>query len=176
MSFFLDYEAAREQAFVDHAAARDRALMMKAQAEARQKEAKSPETNLHYNPNLDIPIGTFNPTFGPAPHVYVSPDSVMPLCLKSDPTDKGGKYRRKIYGTRVAEVEPGGDTGCVIADIYDVLDAFPTGSSALDHAVKKILCAGQRGHKDRLKDLREAAWSIDRAIVNEIRRGANDAK
>lgn len=92
--------------------------------------------------------------------------------------DQGHKYRRRVYGTDTSgsglELPEG--AGCVIADVYDVLDAFATGSSALDHAVKKILCAGQRGHKDRLKDLREATWSIDRAIQNEIRRGANDAK
>jgi hypothetical protein len=52
-------------------------------------------------------------------------------------------------------------------DVYAVLMAFPTGSPALDNAAKKILCAGQRGHKDRITDLREAYDAIERAMELE---------
>lgn len=55
----------------------------------------------------------------------------------------------------------------VPVDVYCVLAAFPTGSSAIDHAVKKLLAPGQRGQKDRLQDLKEARASLDRAIQME---------
>lgn len=49
-------------------------------------------------------------------------------------------------------------------DVYDVLDAFKTGSPAIDHAVKKLLAAGKRGDKDELQDLQEAIDSIQSRI------------
>lgn len=52
-------------------------------------------------------------------------------------------------------------------DVYWVLDKFNTGSAAIDHAVKKLLAPGQRGAKSRIKDLREAIASIERAIEME---------
>lgn len=57
------------------------------------------------------------------------------------------------------EIKPG-----LFVDVYDVLDAFKTGSSAIDHAVKKLLAPGKRGHKDELQDLNEAMQSIQRRI------------
>ena len=35
---------------------------------------------------------------------------------------------------------------------------------ATQHAIKKLLQPGDRGHKDKLTDLREALASIERAI------------
>lgn len=55
-----------------------------------------------------------------------------------------------------------------VVDVYDVLEAFECGCSASEHAVKKLLMAGTRGHKDRLKDLQEALQSIQRAIDKEV--------
>ena len=52
-------------------------------------------------------------------------------------------------------------------DVYDVLTAFGVTCPAVAHAVKKLLCAGQRGHKDRLTDLREAMTAIARAAELE---------
>lgn len=52
-------------------------------------------------------------------------------------------------------------------DVYCVLAAFPTGSAAIDHAVKKLLAPGQRGAKSRIQDLKEARASLDRAIELE---------
>jgi hypothetical protein len=49
-------------------------------------------------------------------------------------------------------------------DTYSVMDAFGVQCPAVAHAIKKLLCAGQRGHKDRLTDLREAADAVSRAI------------
>lgn len=59
------------------------------------------------------------------------------------------------------------DGRTVPVDVYCVLAAFPTGSAAVDHAVKKELAPGQRGHKDRIQDLKEARDSLTRAIELE---------
>jgi hypothetical protein len=50
------------------------------------------------------------------------------------------------------------------ADVYDVLWAFKVTNPATAHAIKKLLKPGQRGHKDEITDLTEAAQSIARAI------------
>ena len=55
-------------------------------------------------------------------------------------------------------------------DVYDVLTAFDVRNPAVQHAVKKLLAPGQRGAKDTLTDLREAAQSIARAIQIEEER------
>jgi hypothetical protein len=49
-------------------------------------------------------------------------------------------------------------------DVYDVLKAFGVTCPAVAHAVKKLLCAGQRGHKTAVQDLQEAVYAINRAI------------
>lgn len=52
-------------------------------------------------------------------------------------------------------------------DVYDVLQAFAVNNPATQHAIKKLLCAGLRGHKDKMQDLTEALKSIERAIELE---------
>lgn len=49
-------------------------------------------------------------------------------------------------------------------DVYDVLNSFAVRNPAVQHAVKKLLCSGIRGHKDELTDLKEAGQAINRAI------------
>lgn len=49
-------------------------------------------------------------------------------------------------------------------DVYDVLNAFGVTCPATQHAIKKLLMPGKRGHKTELGDLLEARASIDRAI------------
>ena len=48
-------------------------------------------------------------------------------------------------------------------DIYRFCDLFGV-TGPLEHALKKIACAGKRGSKDYEKDLREAISSIERAL------------
>lgn len=60
------------------------------------------------------------------------------------------KYQRTIKGVTV--------------DVYDVLAAFGVTCQARGHAIKKLLMAGQRGHKDEAQDLREAVQAIERSI------------
>lgn len=52
-------------------------------------------------------------------------------------------------------------------DIYDILDRFNISSPPVQHAVKKLLVAGDRGVKDTILDLQEARSSITRAIQQE---------
>jgi hypothetical protein len=58
-------------------------------------------------------------------------------------------------------------------DVYRVLKAFDVTDPALQHAVKKLLCAGLRGAKDARQDLCEAVQSIRRALemMDEDERG-----
>lgn len=64
------------------------------------------------------------------------------------------KYNRKIKGVTV--------------DVYDVLKAFDVTCPALQHLIKKALCAGLRGHKNREQDLRDIVDSALRAqFIND---------
>jgi len=65
------------------------------------------------------------------------------------------KYQRTIA---VRNREP------VVVDVYDVLEAFKVTCPALQHLIKKALCAGLRGHKDTAEDLRDIEASAKRAI------------
>lgn len=65
------------------------------------------------------------------------------------------KYEREITDRQ-------GNSATV--DVYDVLKAFNVTCPATQHAVKKLLCSGLRGHKDLQTDLIEARESIVRAI------------
>ena len=67
--------------------------------------------------------------------------------------DDGSKYRKRIPSELV--------------DVYDILKAFEVTNPAIQHAVKKLLAGGKRGHKDIIQDLEEAKWSIGRAIQLE---------
>jgi hypothetical protein len=51
-----------------------------------------------------------------------------------------------------------------LVDVYDVLRAFGVSCPALQHAVKKLLCAGLRGNKSAEQDIEEAIVSCRRAI------------
>jgi hypothetical protein len=74
--------------------------------------------------------------------------------------DRGSKYHRTITQTLC------GDTcGCsVTIDVYDVLQAFGVTCPALQHGIKKLLCAGLRGGKSAEQDIEEAILSCRRAI------------
>jgi len=49
-------------------------------------------------------------------------------------------------------------------DIYRVLILFDVTDPCLQHAVKKLLCAGNRGVKDELKDVQESIASLTRYL------------
>ena len=66
---------------------------------------------------------------------------------------KSSKYHRTIKGVQL--------------DVYDVLKAWNVTNPATQHAIKKLLQPGHRGHKDTLQDLNEAQQSIARAVELE---------
>ena len=70
-----------------------------------------------------------------------------------------GKYVKKISQS----LHENGSNAIEI-DVYDVLTAFNVTCPAIQHAVKKLLCPGQRGTKDAMQDLCEAKFSVHRAI------------
>ena len=49
-------------------------------------------------------------------------------------------------------------------DVYRVLDLFGVSNPCLQHAVKKLLCSGQRGVKDTQQDVQEAITSLLRYL------------
>ena len=63
------------------------------------------------------------------------------------------KYIRTVKGVQV--------------DVYDLLLAFNVTNPALQHLVKKALCAGLRGHKDKAQDMAEILESAKRAVELE---------
>lgn len=53
-------------------------------------------------------------------------------------------------------------TGLQTVDVYRVLELFDVKDHAIGHAIKKLLCAGQRGGKDKYQDVNEAIHSLNR--------------
>ena len=49
-------------------------------------------------------------------------------------------------------------------DVYRVLDLFGVSNPCVQHAVKKLLCSGQRGVKDTRQDVQEAITSLLRYL------------
>lgn len=47
-------------------------------------------------------------------------------------------------------------------DVYRVLDLFGVTDQAIGHAAKKLLCAGQRGHKDLATDVQNVIDTLER--------------
>ena len=73
------------------------------------------------------------------------------------------KYQKPIKGKIVPE-----DNNMLYVDVYDVVKAFDVVCPAMQHAIKKMLCSGQRGVKDSVRDKREAIDSINRSIELEL--------
>ncbi len=86
------------------------------------------------------------------------------ISLKADKNESGSKYRRTIIVK-----EPGYSEGINFGkvDVYAVLEAFNVTCPALSHAIKKLLCPGARGGKDKLQDIGEAKDAIIRAYEME---------
>lgn len=54
--------------------------------------------------------------------------------------------------------------GVEYIDVYRVLEMFSVSDPAIQHALKKLLVAGGRGHKDLIKDVEEAIISLNRWV------------
>ena len=60
------------------------------------------------------------------------------------------------------------DKVSVTMDVYQVLKMFNVDDPAIQHAVKKLLAAGERGYKNKKKDIEEAIDTLHRALeLNE---------
>lgn len=68
----------------------------------------------------------------------------------------GNKYHRTLLGICGEEVR---------TDVYRVLTAFVVISPAIQHAVKKLLCAGIRGKGNEVQDLEEARDCITARLL-----------
>lgn len=69
------------------------------------------------------------------------------------------KYDRKIIGR-----DSYGSLRAITVDVYRVLSAFEVTDPALQHLIKKALCAGLRGHKDTEQDLQDIVDSGHKAL------------
>lgn len=58
-------------------------------------------------------------------------------------------------------------------DVYAVLEGFNVHCPGLQHAIKKLLGTGVRGHKNKMQDLLEARQALDRAIEIQAWRDTN---
>lgn len=65
-------------------------------------------------------------------------------------SEQKNKYNRQCKGVTI--------------DVYDVLKAFEVTDPALQHLIKKVLCAGLRGHKNKEQDLIDILDSANRAL------------
>lgn len=84
-------------------------------------------------------------------------DDPQPARRGSIETHEGKKYLRTIdCATNPQE--------SFEVDVYCVLKAFNVTCQATGHAIKKLLCAGQRGKGNKLADLKGAMAALNRAI------------
>ena len=63
------------------------------------------------------------------------------------------KYEREVIGL---------DGTVTTIDVYRTLEAFNVTNAMAQHAAKKILCAGIRGHKDKITDIDDAIDSLQK--------------
>ena len=77
-------------------------------------------------------------------------DSDVVSVLDGSIKEPKNKYHRDLKGVTV--------------DVYDVLKAFEVTDPALQHLIKKALCAGLRGHKNKDQDLQDILDSAKRAV------------
>tara|TARA_R110000851_G_scaffold252059_1_gene404589 strand:+ start:629 stop:895 length:267 start_codon:yes stop_codon:yes gene_type:complete len=65
------------------------------------------------------------------------------------------KYNRLIIGL---------DGVTTVVDVYCIQDAYPVADPRLQHAQKKALAAGLRGHKSYRQDLLDIIESVQKAV------------
>jgi hypothetical protein len=88
----------------------------------------------------------------------------------SEDNKSGRKYFRPIKGAK--EFPNGNPSVTLQIDVYAVAETFDVTCPARQHALKKILLAGDRGKNDTIADLDEARDAITRAIELEEQREA----
>jgi hypothetical protein len=86
-----------------------------------------------------------------------------------DDNASGRKYFRPIKGSKTNLSRPH-DVTVQEIDVYGVIETFGLTCPARQHALKKILLAGDRGKNDTIDDLKEARDAISRAIELQVMR------
>ena len=88
-----------------------------------------------------------------------------PYLLGNDPVDFDydlvKELNNKPKNKYMREILPN-----VWVDVYDVISAFDVQDGGMQHALKKILATGKRGHKDEAEDRKDILASVKRS--NEI--------
>jgi len=88
----------------------------------------------------------------------------------------GNKYLRTVNGWSADTVDPlntAPNVQCVI-DVYAAIESFAVHCPAVQHALKKLLCAGLRNKNTTLADLTEARDALSRATKMQMVRDENN--
>jgi hypothetical protein len=85
------------------------------------------------------------------------------MALKTIEEHQGKKYLRRIVSAVDTETS-------VWVDVYAVIEAFKVTCPARQHALKKLLCCGNRNKGSEMEDLIGVDAAVSRAIqLQEIR-------
>ena len=98
------------------------------------------------------------------PQLFVNNAFVNKDCIPDIKAPRPNKYMRKIKTFESHDINGSPIEIDVWVDVYDVIKAFNVTSGPMQHALKKVLCAGERGHKDLLEDLNDIIASVEREI------------
>lgn len=98
------------------------------------------------------------------PEVFINEALINKDCVQDIKAPRPNKYMRKIKTFESYDINGSPIEIDVWVDVYDVIKAFNVTSGPMQHALKKVLCAGERGHKDLLEDLNDIIVSVEREI------------
>lgn len=98
------------------------------------------------------------------PQVFISDALIKENCIQEIRAPRPNKYMRKIKSFESHDINGSPIEIDVWVDVYDVIKAFNVTSGPMQHTLKKVLCAGERGHKDLLEDLNDIIASVEREI------------
>lgn len=98
------------------------------------------------------------------PEVFINEALINKDCIQDIKAPRPNKYMRKIKTFESHDINGSPTEIDVWVDVYDVIKAFNVTSGPMQHALKKVLCAGERGHKDLLEDLNDIIVSVEREI------------
>lgn len=98
------------------------------------------------------------------PEVFINEALIKKDHIQEIKAPRPNKYMRKIKTFESHDINGSPIEIDVWVDVYDIIKAFNVTSGPMQHALKKVLCAGERGHKDLLQDLNDIIASVEREI------------
>lgn len=98
------------------------------------------------------------------PEVFINEALIKKDHIQEIKAPRPNKYMRKIKTFESHDINGSPIEIDVWVDVYDVIKAFNVTSGPMQHALRKVLCAGERGHKDLLQDLNDIIASVEREI------------